>query len=131
MPLLLLLLVAGQLSAEFCMAQCEGMSMRMMAHACDMHGMAQGRCESCKYVSVNGPRGTISALETCSGQICNSVLGLVQNRPNYGFKPLVALVSVEALAPPVLEGMRPLRFKDSRSTKSIPPFDPLISSLRI
>jgi hypothetical protein len=131
LPLLLLLVVAGQLSAVFCIAQCEGMSTRMMAHACGMHGMAQGHyCASCKHSSVNDASGNLSAVD-CSGQICNSVLGLVQKNPDHGFKPLVAQVSIDAIAPPVLGGMRPLDFKNSRCARSIPPFDPLISSLRV
>ncbi len=129
LPLILLLLVAGQMSAEFCRAQCEGMGMRMMAHACGMHGMAH--CASCKHASANGAGGALSGLDACSGQICNSVLVLVQNPPDHGIKPSVPPASIDIPAPPVLEGTRALRFRDARSTKSILPFDPLISSLRI
>jgi hypothetical protein len=38
LPMALLLLVGGQMSAELCSAQCE--AMRIMASACAMHGMA-------------------------------------------------------------------------------------------
>jgi hypothetical protein len=130
LPLLLLLLVAGQMSAEFCRAQCEGAGMRM-EHACAMHVMAHGHCTSCKHASANGAGGTLSAPDSCSGQFCNSVLGLVQNPPDYGIKPSVSPVSINILAPPVLEGTHTWRLRDARSAKSILPFDPLISSLRI
>jgi hypothetical protein len=131
LPVLLLLLVAGQMSAEFCMAQCEGMGMGTMEHACGMHAMAQAHCASCKHASANGASGALSARDACSGQICNSALGLVQNPPDHGIKPSVSPVSIDILAPPVLEGTRALHFRDARSSKSILPFDPLISSLRI
>src|ERR1035437_7290236 len=54
LPVLFLLLVAGQMSAEFCMARCEGMSTRMLAHACGMHGMAQGQCAMCNHAPASG-----------------------------------------------------------------------------
>jgi hypothetical protein len=131
LPVLLLLLVAGQISAEFCRAQCAGMGMRMMEHACSMHGMAHAHCASCKHASAIGASGALSTLDACSGQICNSVLGLVQNPPDHGIKPSVSPVSIDILAPPVLEGTRTFHFRDARSTKFILPFDPLITSLRI
>lgn len=131
LPLLLLLLVAGQMSAEFCMAQCEGMSTGMMAHACGMHGMAHAHCAWCKHASDKRASNTLSAHETCSGQACNSVLGLVQNRSDLGFESLVSPVSINILAPPIQDGARAAQFRDVRSTKSILPFDPLMSTLRI
>jgi hypothetical protein len=129
LPLLLLLLVAGQMSAEFCMAQCEGM--RMTGPACTMHKMANGHCPLCKHTSDNSTSNTLSAPETCSGQVCNSVLGLVQNRSDRGLEPLVSPVLIDILAPPIEDGARAAQFRDARSTKSILPFDPLISTLRI
>jgi hypothetical protein len=129
LPVLLLLLVVGQMSAEFCRAQCEGM--KVTGSACTMHGMAHGLCASCKHASANDASGTLSALDTCSGQICSSVLGLVQNRPDREIELLVALVSIDILAPPVREGARSLRFIDARSTTYVLPFDPMISGLRI
>ena len=129
LPLLLLLLLVGQMSAEFCMAQCDGM--RMTEPGCAMHGIAHAHCASCKHAYANGAGGALSARGACSGQICNSVLGLVENPPDHGTKPSVSPVSVDILAPPVPEDTRMFHFRDARSTKSILPFDPLISSLRI
>ena len=131
LPVLFLLLVAGQMSAEFCMARCEGMSTRMLAHACGMHGMAQGQCAMCNHASASGTNSAASAPETCSDQICNSVLGLLQNRHDFGIEPSVAAIPLDVVIPPVLEGDSSVRFRTARSTQSIPRFDPLISSLRI
>jgi hypothetical protein len=129
LPVLLLLLVAGQMSAEFCMARCEGM--RMTEPTCIMHGISHGHCASCKHTSANGASTSLSALDTCFGQICNGVLGLVQKRPDRGIEPLVATVSFDIFALPLREGTRRFRFSNKRSTRYILPFDPLISSLRI
>jgi len=129
LPLLLLLLVAGQMSAEFCMAQCQ--NMRMSEPACAMHDMTHGHCASCKHASANSTDASLSTPRTCSGQTCNNVLGLLQNRSDLGVKPLISPVSIEILAPPIHEGARASRFRDARNIKSILPFDPLISSLRI
>jgi hypothetical protein len=129
LPLLLLLLLAGQMSAEFCMAQCEGM--RMTEPACTMHGMSHGHCASCKHASANGVSTSLSTLGICCGQTCNSVLGLVQNLADHEIKPLVGTASIDILAPPLLEGTHPVRLRDTRSIRYILLFDPLISSLRI
>jgi hypothetical protein len=128
LPVLLLLLVAGQLSAGFCRAQCE--DMRRSGPACAMHEMAHGHCASCKHASA-GTNSCLSTVGTCFGQTCNRVLGLVQNRPEPGTRRLVESVSSDILAPRALEGTHPVRFRDARISRSIPPFDPLISSLRI
>ena len=127
--MVLLLLVIGQMSAEFCMAQCEGM--RMTGPACTMHSMANGHCPMCKHASANGISIASSAPITCSGQVCNSVLELVQNRSALGLEPLVSLVSIDILGPPIEDAAPAARYRDVRSTKSILPFDPLISTLRI
>jgi hypothetical protein len=131
LPLLLLLLVIGQMSGELCMARCEGIGTGMMAHACGIPGMAQGHCPMCKHASANGISIASSAPITCSGQACNSVLGLVQNRSDLGFESLVSPVSINILAPPIQGGARAAQFRSAQSTKSILPFDPLISTLRI
>ena len=127
--MVLLLLVIGQMSGELCMARCEGMA--TMPPSCSMPGMAQGHCALCKDASDNGTSNTLSAPETCSGQVRNSVLGLVQNRPDHGLKVVVAPVSIDILAPQIRDEARAAQFRDARSTKSIPPFDPLIATLRI
>ncbi len=129
LPVFLLLLLAGQLSAELCMAQCQ--SMRMTEPACAMHEMSHGHCASCKHASANGTNASLATMETCSGQTCNNVLGLEQSRSNTEIRPSVKAVSFDILPPPVVEDTDPVRFRDARSTRSIPPFDPLISSLRI
>lgn len=129
LPALLLLLLTGQLSAEFCMAQCQ--IMRMTEPACAMHQMANGHCASCKHASANSKNASLSTLGTCSGQTCNSVLELVQSRPDHQIRPSVATVSFDILSPPVLEDTHPVRFRHARSTRFIPPFDPLLSNLRI
>jgi len=129
LPLLLLLLVAGQMSGGLCMTRCDGMA--TMARSCGMSGMAQGHCPMCKHASANGISIASSAPITCSGQACNSVLGLVQNRSDLGFESLVSPVSINILAPPIQDRARVSQFRDVRSTKSILPFDPLISTLRI
>jgi hypothetical protein len=129
LPVILLLLVAGQLSADFCMAQCQ--SMRMAAPACAMQEMSHGHCASCKHASANSTNASLSTPGTCSGQTCKNVLGLAQSRPNSEIRPSVTAVSIDILPPPVLEDRHPVRLRDARSTRSIPPFDPLISSLRI
>jgi hypothetical protein len=129
LPVLLLLLVAGQLSADFCMAQCQ--SMRMTEPACAMHEMADGHCASCKHPYANGTSASLSTPGTCSGQTCNSVLGLFQSRCDDEIKPLFKAVSCDIGTSPILNGTRQVRCRDARSTKSTPSFDPLISSLRI
>lgn len=130
LPLLILLLVAGQLCAELCMAQCLGM--RMMEPACVMHEMSHGHCAMCEHASANHSSNTLSAPETCSSQICSSVLDLPQTRIDHEIKPLGSPVSVDILAASIHERALAVHLRDPRSTKSIPPpFDPLISSLRI
>jgi hypothetical protein len=129
LPVLLLLLVAGQMSAEFCMARCQGM--RMTEPACAMHEMAHGHCAPRKHASINGMSTSLSTLGTCSGQACNSALELMQNRTDPEVKPLVVAISSDILISPILERTRQVHFRDARSTRSIPPFDPLISSLRV
>jgi hypothetical protein len=126
---LLLLLVAGQMSAELCRARCDGM--RMIAHACGMHGMADYRNASCHHVSANGTFTILSASETCSGQICMSDLGQLQNRPDHESKPSITRVSLNTVVPPLFEASSLIRFRTERSTEYIPPFDSLISCLRI
>jgi len=103
----------------------------MTEPACTMHGMAYGHCASCNHASVNGADETLSAPEACSGQICNGVLGMVPHRPDHEIKVSVASESFDSLAPPIVEGNRPVRFSATRSTESVPPLDPLIYRLRI
>jgi hypothetical protein len=129
LPLLLLLLVAGQLSAEFCMVQCQGM--RMTEPACAMHEMARDHCASCKHASASDTSASLSALGTCPGQACNSVLGLALSRPDHEVGLLIPSVSFDVLVPPVLVGMGRMHYRDARSTRSIRPFGPLTPSLRI
>jgi hypothetical protein len=129
LPLILLLLVAGQFSAELCMAQCQ--SVKMTEPECAMHAMAHGHCPSCKHASAKGTNASLSTLGTCLGQTCNSVLGLAQSRPNYEIRLVASAISCETLCVPDLEDTRPLSIGDVRSTRSLTPFDPLISSLRI
>ena len=129
LPLLLLLLVAGQMSAEFCTAQCQ--NVRMTEPTCAMHEMAHGHCASCKHVFANSRNTSLSTPRTCSGQTCTRTLELVKARTDPEAKPLVAAVSLDALAPRDLGDTHRARFRVARSTRSIPPFDPLISSLRI
>lgn len=127
--LLLFLLVAGQMSAELCRAQCEGMA--MTEPVCQMHGMAHCHNPSCQHASVDAASTAVSAPETCSGQICQNVLALPQNRLHQEIRTLAAVVSLD-IPKPLTRERKPLaRFRASRSTKSIPSFDPLISSLRI
>lgn len=111
------------------MTRCEGMA--MMAPLCGMPGMAQGHCPMCKHASANSRSIACSAPGTCSGQICNSVLELLQNRPDNGIDHLVAAVPLDVVTPPLLQGDSPVGFRAARSTKSNSPFDPLTSSLRI
>jgi hypothetical protein len=85
----------------------------------------------CKHASDKRTSNTLSASETCSGQICNSVLGLVRNRLDHGIRIVVAPVTIEILVPLFQDRARASQFRDVRSTKSILPFDPLISTLRI
>jgi hypothetical protein len=129
LPLLLLLLIAGQLSAEFCRAQCEGM--KQSEPGCAMREMAHGHCALCKHSSADSTINTLSTFETCSGQICNGVLGLAVYRSNYEIRPLAEAGSLDVLVPRILDVMPRARFDGARSTRYIPPFDPLISSLRI
>jgi hypothetical protein len=120
LPVLLLLLVIGQMSAEICRARCEAMP--CMAHCHDA---------SCRHASANFTRATLLASETCSGQICRNPLWLPQNRPDHESMLSITSVPFNVPVPEVLEGEHPVRFRTGRSTESIPPFDPLISSLRI
>ena len=129
LPLLILLLVAGQLSAEFCSAQCQ--NMRMTESTCAMHEMAHGHCASCKHAFANSRGASLSTPKTCSGKTCPRVLELVKVRTDPEVKPLVAAVSLDILATPALKDAYRALFRDTRSTRSIPPFDPVISSLRI
>src|ERR1035438_8584999 len=121
LPVLLLLLVAGQMSAEFCMARCE--SMRMTQPACTMHGMAHGDCASCSHASAMSAGGAFSVPETCSGHTCNSVLGLLQNRPDQRIRPLV-VAAFDVAVRPALEDGRPAHFSATRTTEFSPPFAP-------
>jgi hypothetical protein len=93
--------------------------------------MAHGHCASCKHLSADLTTNILSTAEPCSGHICNGLLGFVPNRPNQEIRALVEAGSIDILAPPALEVMQRARFDDARSTRCIPPFDPLISSLRI
>jgi hypothetical protein len=78
------------------------------------------------HASDGGPSNTLSVSETCSGQICNGVLGLALNRPDREMESLVAPLCIA----PVRECARSLRFIDARSTRYVLAFDLLISSLR-
>jgi hypothetical protein len=128
--LLLLLLMVGQVSAELCRAQCEGVG--MTEPVCKMHGMAHCHNPSCEHASVNAASITVSTPETCSGQICQNVLELPQSGPDHEIKPLAVAVSLDIASRPALDHQLPVRFRASRSsTQSKPPFDPLISSLRV
>ena len=102
-----------------------------MSRGCEMHGMAHGRCALCDHASTHGVRTAFSAPDTPCGQICQSALWLLQNGADHQIKPLVAPASFDALAAAVLEAEYLVPFGTTRSTNSIPPFDPLISSLRI
>jgi hypothetical protein len=129
LPVVLLLLVIGQMSGELCMARCEGMA--TMALSFGMSGMSQGHCALCKHASDKRTSNALSAPETCSGQICNSTLVLVQDRPVHELKIVVALVPIDILVPLFQDGARAAQCRDARRAKSILPFDPLISTLRI
>ncbi len=96
-----------------------------------MHEMVHGHCASCKHASANDTTIFLSTLGTCSGQTCIGTLELVQNRTYPEAKPLVVAQSFDNLPSPVLGGTPNVQFRDARSTRSIPPFDPLISNLRI
>lgn len=129
LPLLLLLLVFGQISAELCMARCE--SMATMAPSCRTQRMAQDHCAMCNHASAVVAGSVLLAQDTGSGKLCNSVLGLLPNRTEKGMQPWVAAVSSVLVTLPALEDIRPVRYRTTRSTESTPQFDPLISSLRI
>lgn len=129
LPVFLLLLVFGQMSAVLCRVQCEGMA--TMASACGMSRAAQGHCAMCKHTSSDGAGTTLSAPGTGCGQICGSVLGLPQNGLDKGLEPLVAGVALGAVTPLNLTDGSLVRYIAARSIESSPPFDPLNSTLRI
>jgi hypothetical protein len=111
LPLLLLLLVAGQMSAEFCAAQCQ--NMRMAEPTCAMHKMAHSHCASCKHAFADSRNASLSTPRTCSGQTCTRALELVKVRTDPEVKPLVAAISFDVLAPPLLEDTHRARFRDA------------------
>ena len=84
---------------------------------------------------VVGAGAMLMAPHGCSGKICQSDLQLLHSRPGHDVEGW--LLSVAAVTPADFPIVRPLkasssrRFWVERSTQSIRPFDPVISSLRI
>ena len=128
LPMLLLLLVAGQMSGEVCGARCENMS--AVAPIC-VRGMAHGHCPLCDHASANGARERLSTPETCCGQICKVVFGQLESSPDQGRKPLVIAVSIRPTLFTFSEDTRHVRFGIAQHRRPISPFDPLTSTLRI
>jgi hypothetical protein len=93
--------------------------------------MAPGQCALCKHALANGASSIVSVPENCSGQICENVLGLQQDRADQELRPFAAAVSLDVHSQLGLERTIPVRFRATRSTHPIPPFDALISTLRI
>lgn len=131
MSVLLLLLVSVQAFAVMCSVRCATMghadTQNSMPGITNCHGMSN-------HPAIGAASYAVLAAHGCSSEICQSDLSLLQNRTTQeiGALPLsmVTAVVVSSPAKPFQNTIR-LWLGANRCTNSIPPFDPLISSLRI
>ncbi|MBS1821291.1 MAG: hypothetical protein JST61_04865 [Acidobacteria bacterium] len=126
--LLLFLLVGVQGFASVCAVRCE--TMASMGSLSRMSGMA-----NCQMASQSGSNDQEMAAyissQSCAGHLCTNDWTFLQNQVDHELN-VAALPMAFAGHPivPIPIASR-LQFDANRSTRSIPPFDPLISNLRV
>ena len=126
--LLLFLLVSAQVFASMCAIRCE--TMTGTASRNQMAGMIH-----CHMTSQpdSGPQRTyaLTPSQPCTGHVCRNDWTFLQTSVvhEFGFTSLSIAFSDHAV--PSLPIAGHLQFQANRSTNSIPPFDPLVSTLRI
>ncbi len=131
MYVLLLLLVTVQAFAGMCSVRCAIMGLADAQSS--MPGMTNCRGMS-DHAGSGGVSAALLAARGCSGEICQSDLSLLQNRTSQEIgTPQLSIVTPAVVSIPatLFQNASRLRFHANRSTQLIPPFDPLISSLRI
>jgi hypothetical protein len=128
---LLLLLVSVQVYAGMCGVRC-GVMRSAISHN-SMSAMPNCRDMSSHQSTKAGVM--LMAPHNCSSKICQSDLQLFQNPTGHDVEGLVQPVRTVSFsgfpALVLLQNAGFQRLRVDRSTQSIPPFDPLISGLRI
>ena len=126
--LLLLLLVGLQSSGVACAVRCE--TMANLGSPSRMSGMA-----NCQMASQSDPghqeMAAYISSQSCAGHLCMNDWTFLQNQVVHDLSvassPVVLAVHFVA---PIPIASR-LKFEANRSTRTIPPFDPLVSNLRV
>jgi hypothetical protein len=131
MPVLLLLLVSVQVFAGMCSVRCAIMSdadtQNSMSGMTYCHGMSD-------HAAIGAASAALLAAPGGSSEICQSDLSLLQNHTDQeiGALQLSDITTVFVSIPATLfQNRSRLRFHANRRTHLIPPFNPLISNLRI
>lgn len=132
-PVILLSLVVVQASVVNCGLKCGAMN--HTASPCTMQGMQDcpdmqdEACPSSSWTSVQ------QAPADCSWKLCMLDVSLLQSQAEHetllAKGSFIGAIFKNVLADEVFAGHRLSQFTVTRSTQSIPPFDPLISTLRI
>jgi hypothetical protein len=131
MPVLLLLLVSVQAFAGMCCVRCAIMSGADTQNSIPAMTNCRGMSN---HAATDGTSAALLAAPGCSREICQSDLSLLQNHTNQeiGALQLSDIMTVLVSIPATLfQNTSHLRFHANRSTQLIPPFNPLISHLRI
>jgi len=132
LPVLLLLLVSLQAYAGVCSVRCGVMALAVSRNS--MPAMANCRDDISSGAAV-GAGAMLIAPRRCSGTVCQSDLQLLQNRTSPDvegrFLPVAVVTPADFPIIRLLKEHISRRFGVERSTQSIHPFDPVISSLRI
>ncbi len=131
MSVLLLLLVSVQAYAGMCSVRCAIMS--DVGTQNSMPGMTN--CGMSDHLAIGAASAAFLAAHGCFNEVCQSDLSLLQIRTDQG----MGILQSQAITPIVasipiarsFQGRPLLWLHADRSTGLIPPFDPLVSSLRI
>lgn len=126
--LLLLLLVSVPMFASICAIRCETMTSTGSRN--QMVGMTHYHMPS-QLDSGSQGASALTSSQPCTGHVCRNDWTFLQTSVvhEFGFTSLGIALANHAV--PSLPIAAYLQFQANRSTHSIPPFDPIVSSLRI
>lgn|SRR6185437_5143681 len=125
---LLLLLLGAQATAGACAVRCEMEASRGSSNR--MSGMT-----NCQMASQSGSShreiAAVISSQSCADHLCMNDWTFLQNQVIHDLSVASSPVvhATDAVAPTPIASH--LQLEASRSTRIIPPFDPLVSSLRI
>lgn len=126
--LLLLLLVGLQVSAATCAIRC---GMENMDSPSQVTGIAHRSRMAFPTGSGQEPLAASTLFQPCDSHVCDSDWTFLQNRDVHELGVVSLPISLAMHAAPSVLIPRYSPFQGIRSTHSIPPFDPLVSNLRI